>query len=283
MDVQVPFRQQIEAYGFVPLNHDRVEFFDVEVGGIYDTNGRQIPNYQRVYRGDTGDTLGVHTATYSMVPYRIHTDLIEKALIDSSLPTDDLVVKSDMADNGAKVFTQYLLPSTTEVIQATGQERPFSLRIVTWDSYDGSSAFKARAGAFDWVCANESVRGNVLANVSVKHTGSLSERVAKAAGDMVKALEDHFLYLKRVQAWTQRIIQPWQASELLEALPQSNKTLVNELTARFARENGSNLFDFWSMLTAWSTHDLSPKTRSDRQKRVADLVEGKDWKVVEPA
>jgi len=271
----------LQKYGFVPMDHKEPRFFPVASGRIYDAEGKAIPNHQRIYREDSGDTLGIHTASYTMVPMERHALLVEDAIRKSTVPLGDMQVATDWAENGAKMFRQYLFPETAQMLRDAGQEHPVALRIVTWDSYDGTTSYKARAGAFDWVCANESVTGKMLSNVQFKHTGNIEDRVAKAADDMVNALSGFMQEMQRLAKWSGISVDPHTATGLLEALPQNNKGLNDQLTARWAREGGGSLFGFWSMLTSWSTHGIPAKTKSDRQKRVADLVEGRDWAMVE--
>ena len=271
----------LQKYGFVPMDHKEPKFFPVESTPIFDANGKAIPNYQRIGRGDTGDTLGIHTGSYSMVPFEQHASLIEEAIRKSKVPLGNMHVATDWGDNGAKMFRQYLFPETAKVMELAGQEHPIALRIVTWDSYDGSTSYKARAGAFDWVCANESVHGKMLANIQFKHTGQILERVTAAAEELVGALSNFMQELERIAKWSKIPVSPISATELLKALPQTSKSLNDELTARWSREGDGTLFGFWSMMTHWSTHGINAKTKSDRQKRVADLVEGRDWKLVE--
>lgn len=270
----------MQRYNFVPMNHEKPNFFPVSTGLIYDNEGRAIPNRCRVYREDTGDTLGVHTSSYSMVPYEHNSLVIEDAIRASTIPLGDWQVQTDQAENGAKIFRQYVFPETRQRIETAGGERNLTLRICTWDSYDGSTSFKARAGALDWVCANESVHGKVLSNVQLRHTGDMEERVKKAADDMVLALGNYMKEIERVSRWSKIGLSHGMVTELLKALPQTSKSLQDEMTAKFARMYSmgeGTLFDFWSMLTDWSTHNIPAKTKSDRQKRVADLVEGRDW------
>lgn len=272
----------LQAKGFIPMNHVAPQFFPVETAKVFDADGKVIPNHQRIFRKDTGDTLGIHRSSYTMVPYERHAQLMEDAIRASTLPLGNMQVATDMAENGAKIFRQYLFPDTAKALKIANAEHQMALRIVTWDSYDGTTAYKARAGSFNFVCANECVHGKMLGNVQFKHTGDLEDRVSKAANDMVASLANFMKEFERYQRWVTVEVTPDTVTNLLKALPQSSKQLTDELTARFARDQGEpSLYNFWQMMTAWSTHDIPIKTRSDRQKRVADLVEGRDWKMVE--
>jgi hypothetical protein len=277
MDVQTSFASLMDQHGFIPMNHEKPSFFPVNTDHVYDGLGKVVPNYKRVVRGDSGDTLAIHTDSYSLVPYEEHFEMFEEAIRNSGLPIGGMRVGTDMSDNGARIFRQYLLPEVTHEID--GQR--IALRIVMFDSYNGTAAFTGRSGFFNFACANQSFFGKSLLNVKFKHTGDLHGRVKEAAEALTMSAVSFQEEAKRLEKWPTVQVDAVKATLLLQALPQGNRTLTNELTARFARENNNTLWDFYNLLTYWATHGVNAKTSNDRSKRVLDLVEGKDWKLVE--
>lgn len=277
MDVQTSFASLMDQHGFIPMNHTAPQFFPVGTDAVYDEKGNKVPNYKRVVRQDTGDTLAIHTDSYSLVPYEEHFEMFEEAIRNSGLPIDGMRVGTDMSDNGARIFRQYLLPAVTHEVD--GQK--IALRFVMFDSYNGTAAFTGRSGFFNFACANQSFFGKSLLNVKFKHTGDLSGRVRDAAEALTGSVLAFREEVKRLESWPNVKVDATLATMLLQALPQGNRTLTNDLTARFARESGQSLWDFYNLLTNWATHGVGAKTSNDRGKRVLDLVEGKDWRAVE--
>lgn len=276
------YQQQLEANGFVAMNHVAPQFFPVQSGLLFDQDGKSIPGYQRIFRGDTGDTLAIPTEKYTLVPYEHHFEVFEEAIRRSSLDTSDMRVGTDMSDNGARIFRQYLFPNmTTQVVNKHGQANDLALRIVMFDSYNGSSAFVGKAGFFNFVCANEAVFGKSLLDVRFRHVGDMAGKVEEAAEALVDVADTFAIQARRMKKWPQIFLTNEDAGALLNKLPQGNKRLTNDLLADFARSDGNSLWDLSQTLTSWGTHGIPAKTKTDRQKRISDLIEGKDWQYLE--
>ena len=172
----------MDKYGFIPANHVAPIEFEVLLNGIYDRQGRKIPGHKAVVRSDTGDTLAVHSDKYSLVPYQVHFDAFEKAIAKSGLNTTNLRIGTDLTNNGARIFRQYLFPDhMVEVDLGRHGMRPVAMRIVMFDSYDGSSKFRGMTGAFDFVCANQSVSGKEIDSIGFKHVGEMADKIDAAA------------------------------------------------------------------------------------------------------
>jgi hypothetical protein len=284
MDAHVTFADQTAAHGFIPMNHVAPQFFPILEGPVYDDAGKKIPGHKRVYRDDTGDTLGMHTDSYTLVPYERHFEVFEHAIYASGLPTRELRVGTDMSDNGARIFRQYLFPETVNLLKdSKGIEHSIALCIVMFDSYNGTSAFVGKSGFFNFRCANQSYSGKSLLDIRFKHTGDMEGRVKVAAEQLTKAGTDFIAEFERLQRWTKIPMNATDVQSLADAIPQASKLLTNEFVARFGTEGGDTLWDFNQVLTSWATHNVPSKTRAARQKRVCDLVEGKDWRQVENA
>lgn len=268
----------MDKYGFIPANHVAPIEFEVLLNGIYDRQGRKIPGHKAVVRSDTGDTLAVHSDKYSLVPYQVHFDAFEKAIAKSGLDTTNLRIGTDLTNNGARIFRQYLFPDhMVEVDSGRHGMRPVAMRIVMFDSYDGSSKFRGMTGAFDFVCANQSVSGKEIDSIGFKHVGEMADKIDAAAEQLSGSAQRFIEEMGRLRVWPRIDLKNVEFSELVDAMPQSNKTLVDYLTAEYARFDGKNLWDGYNLLTRWATHELPPKTRADRQKRVGELLEGELW------
>lgn len=283
----MPFDALMQANGFIPANHVKPEWFDVELLPIYDADGRPIPGYKRAQRMDTGDTMAVHTEKYALIPYKVQFDAFEDALSRSGLQLRDMAIASDLSHNGARCFRQYVLPSY-QIDLPNG--RNLALRFIMFGSYDGSMSFHGRCGGYDFVCANTSVMGKDILDLRVKHVGreeDLELRIRRAIEELVKAARSYLDNRERLQAWVQIAVDPLSAKGLFGCLPQATEKLVDHLMSRYAVHEQKTLWGVWDTLTTWSTHGEAKRNKaqvkSDREQRVTTLVEGRDWHQFETA
>lgn len=281
-EVTMSYRDLQEKYGFVPMDHQEPRFFPVRENGVYDDKGRKVPGYKRIERGDSGDTIAIHTDKYVLIPYEQRFSVFEQAIARAGLPVP--VIGTDMDHNGAKIFRQYLFPDLTHEVGG----HDLALRIAMWDSYDGSSRFMGKSGYFSFACANTAYVGKTLADVSFKHTGDPQVQLESAVTTLVEAAAEFPRTVSRLKAWTGVRLIAEQVEKLTRAMPQGNKTLTDHLVAKFAKQPDQNLWGLHQVLTSWATHGDGEKipparTVSDRSKRIETLIEGRDWKVLEPA
>lgn len=270
----------MDRYGFIPSNHTAPVFFPVSLNEIYDSKGKKIPGYKGIFRGDTGDCLKVHTESYGLVPYEESFGTFERAIDKSGLDTTNMRIATDVMNGGGKIFRQYLFPNIIEKIA----DAEIALTISMFDSYDGSTAFIGRSGHFNFRCANMGFAGRAALEMKVKHTGDTYKRQVEAIKLIVAAAERYVVEAKRMREWPSINLDIKSVHRLLQnGMPQITDQLCDTMIASYALEREHNLWSFYNCLTAWSTHtpDGKKKMSIDRQKRVLDLVEGKDWKLLE--
>lgn len=283
------YDELMAKHGFIPMNHVAPQFFPVKEDMVYDAAGKPVPGYKRIERPDTGDTLAIHSDKYTLSVYERHFDAFEKAIAASPLKDQRVMVGTDLADNGAKLFRQYLFPDMLhEIVTRTGQKRDIAFRIAMFDSYDGSSAFFGKSGFFDFTCANKAMFGLTLAEFKARHLGEMDGRIDAIIGELVKAGTEFDRQMSRMGKWTGVKLIAEQVEALTNALPQGNKGLTAQLTVKWAKQPDDSLWGLHTVLTDWATHAESGgpvpvKTSIDRSKRITTLVEGRDWKVLEPA
>lgn len=273
----VPFQDQMTQFGFIPSNHERPNWFPVEIDNVYDDRGRAIPSYRRVYRGDTGDTLAVHSDKYRLISYQQSFEAFDKALSTSGLNLDGLHVATDLTHNGARCFRQYVLPAHRVEVN---KHDATALRIIMFNSYDGSTKFSGMAGGYRFVCANMSVIGTDLVSVGVKHIGSedkdhkIELTIQRLVAQTAKAIER----LEMMKRWQFIPIDVKHIQALMhDFFPQVTDTLVNNIITQFSIAKHETLWDFYNCLTHWSTHTESKgnhaATRSGREQRVAQFID----------
>lgn len=289
------YKDQMAQHGFIPANHQQPVFHNVEVRKLYDEKGEELPGWQRVVNVDLGKTLHVATDAYRLVPNEVAYGAFEDALKRSRLDLTDMQIGTDMPALGARCFRQYVLPAHTVRVKP-GVD--VALRFIMLNSYDGTTSFRGMSGAYNFVCANTSIVGRDYARFALRHTGEPD--VENAILGLVKAAEEHVEVSNKWSLWPQIRLTDQQAITAIKALPNSGggaspKSVVDHLVHAYvdARDSdgpqsGPNLWCLYNVLTAWSTHGqteeaLGMATQLDRERRIATLVDGKAWKVLEAA
>lgn len=276
-------------YGFIPADHAQPRFFPVSVSRIYDENGHELPGYQRVRRDDTGETLAIHTDSYRLVSNEEAFTAFEEAIWDSSLDKTGMQIATDYANGGARVFRQYLLPAHQVEVKPGAV---VALRLLMFNSYDGSTAFKGMSGAFNFVCANTVVRGKTFGSFSFKHTAGVRAALDMPAAfaGLTRAAEEFEVMAHQFRKWSAIALSPTadraRIEAVLRAIPQSSEELVDHLLAQWLRvlddpspNGGATAWSLFNVLTAWATHTEGRvrSARFDREARVAKVLESKAW------
>ena len=286
LDIAGGYGDLIKKHGFVPANHEKPNFFDVTLQPIFDSKGKIIPGYQRVQNEANGASLAVHSENYRIIPYRETFEKFDNAIIQSGLDTTDMLVATDMTHDGARCFRQYLFPSVT--ISVGGKD--LALRIISFNSYDGSYAMSFMAGFYVFVCANMSVLGTDLIKLKMKHVGDVETKFEDGATRVALAGSLFVSSRDRLQKWAEIKVGPHTFAHLIDTcMPQSTERLCNELVAGYATsQEPKTLWSAYNVLTAWSTHTETtrkgyPQARALRERRVAACIEGAEWKALEAA
>ncbi len=280
----MPYADQAKAFGFVPMNHHQPKYFEVGKIDVFDDKGHVIPGYAAVRRMDTGDTLAIHSDSYCPIQDRDVFSAFENGMDRAGFDVKDMAVHMDRSHNGARMFVQYVLPSVTEQINGTA----VSLRFLMWNSHDGSRKASGRAGFYNWVCANQAVRGKDLDTFEVRHIGDASD-ISVRIDNLVQGADTAVKELRQMRRWAEREITDGTALETFKALPGTSKALVGDLMVDWTQaktslgpNGGSTLWALYNVLTAWATHTEgrsknSANARVERQERVAKLLAAPAW------
>jgi hypothetical protein len=286
----MPYAQQAADYGFVPIDHETPKYFGVEAVEIYDPKGTAIAGHKAIKRMDTYDTLAVHSDSYHPILDADIFGAFEAALNRSGLNIKDMLVTRDRSHNGARMFVQYLLPNETREIAGA----PVSLRFLMWNTHDGSRSASGRAGYFNWVCANQSVRGEELDAFSVRHSGNdPNSAVTVKIENLVLGAKAAIVGLERMSKWAQFQIIDATAVNIFEQIPAANPTLVGALSTEWLKaktsagpNGGETLWALYNVLTDWATHKVGKGANVsnalvERQERIAKMMRGKVWQELE--
>jgi hypothetical protein len=188
-----------------------------------------------------------------------------------------------MAQHGARAFMQYVLPAYKRKIG----NACVSPRIVLFNSYDGTTAFKARGGLYSFVCANTSVLGEDWENITIKHVGDVD--LEEIAGRIVAAFEKMLGVTRQLDRWPEIPVTDLQATAIFKALPQASRRTVDYLAHQFLEmkhdegpNGGANLWCAYNVLTSWSTHGIdgenAASTKAAREVAVWKATQSEPFK-----
>jgi hypothetical protein len=283
----LPYADLIAKHGFVPANHRDAQHDHVELRRIFDENGVEIDGYRSVWNDTKRKTLAVHSDGYKLIPNEVFTSAIEDALAASGLDLTGMHVGIDTAYDGRRLFQQYLLPAHTVRIDGRQGGIDVALRIVAFNSYDGSTGLRVRAGGYTFVCANTSVSGQDAAMFSMRHTSGAD--VNEAAKRLVDAAEAFVRESEGWKVWPEIPVTDQQALGIFKAMGAS-ESIVEHLSKRWMEtrdldpiQGGANAWALYSTLTAWATHEESRSksnaaaARYDREGKVQKALATKEW------
>jgi len=286
----MPFDTAVLGDDFMPMNHKTVQPIGALALKIFSETGAEIPGWHHIVRGDNQETIRLAPDSYTVVQNAEAIAMVEDAFTKSRLDLTDARFGCDYSSDGARMFAQWLFPAHTAKVR-DGVEA--SLRVVMLNAYDGSTALQGRVGAFNWVCANQSVSGKEYASFRFQHKGAID--LAPAVARLAKAAEHHALEVSRWERWPAVPVSDQLARKLIGALPKISDTTTDQLVHAWvvARDEdplqgGPNLWCLSQVLTNWATRGegrtLDKVSRSwERQTQVAGLIEGKLWAEVEAA
>jgi len=243
------YAKQMEDFGFVPANHESPLYFPVGLRPLT-CMGQTINGYQAVVREDESRVLAVHSDKYALMPNERVYALFDEAIRQSGLDTTNLRVADDISHDGARAFRQYLFPGHVEEIAGT----EIALRIIAFNSYDGSLSARYRAGFYRFVCANTAVIGRDAADFRVRHIGDMEEKIPVIAQSVVTSAEGFIANAKRMRRWADVPLTHGDMEQLTKGFAEGNERLENQLFADAMRANAATVWDFYNVLTAWATH-----------------------------
>jgi hypothetical protein len=265
--------------GFIPANHQEANWFDVGVGPVHDPEGNIIDGLQRIFREDTKKTIKVHTNAYKLITYEESFSAFDAALNSSGLDITDMMVSTDLTHDGGRCFRQYVLPKH---LIDMGDGDLLALRIIMFNSYDGSMAFRGMAGAYRFVCANTCVIGKHIIKVNVKHTKNAE--ILPAIDTIVNSAQVFTEMEPRLLAMKEAHPTEAQAYNFLR-LTGAQDTAINQLFVDWSLGDDASLYGLFNAATSWSSHGSADKItiagRCDREDQVASMVFSQPWEKLE--
>ena len=268
MDVQIRALDRAVQMGYSPFVDGPPPYPPVFSEPIHQQDGTVIGGYQRIAREDTGDTLAIHTSSYELMPFGESFAHLDAAVQDSTLDRTNLMIKTEYSHNGARCFRSYLFP---HINMAARTDDIISLQILAFDSYDGSYSRAIAAGGFRHICTNGMFFGKSIEQLRVKHTRNAATRFINGLEKVMAAAETFTAMQPRIVAMTGVAMDPFR--------------LKDYFISRFVTEaEEQTLYGAWNLLTSWASHsEGTAQTRIDRDRRVAALVDSREWRRLEDA
>jgi hypothetical protein len=291
-------------FGFIPANHRDAVPFGAELRPVYDEQGEPVPDFQRIVRQDTAKTLEVVGKTYTLLDNKTLFAQFEQAIEESGLDATDMLVGTDYANEGRRLFRSYLFPAHSVEVKPGVS---VALRLLMMNSLDKTTAFSGRAGFYTFCCANLCIVGEDVGAFKIRHTGQHAELHTKSAIDgLVAAADQHIRNAERMRLWPRIGLDDQTALDLINALPKGSKTQIDHIVHAYQKaklgtgpQDGANLWALNAVLSAWSTYGeradgtqpgaraergfVSANTRTQREQQVAALIECEEWRELEVA
>jgi hypothetical protein len=282
----LPYAEKIAEHGFVPANHHEPQFFEVGCERVFwnnsDADGGDDRYWQRVFNRETGNTIEVHSSRYALVPYEESVAAVQEAMRSNNVDTTDMQVSMDMTPNGGRLFYQAILPAYTRL----EGDRAISLRVIMFDSYDGSCAFTIRGGLYKFVCANQAIipySGGEYSHIRARHTTNIGERIPEIIDTLLGAIVDYEGQMERRAYWDDIQLGPDQTYNLLKTMKVS-KSVRDHIYQEYVQDGSWTFAGLDDVLTSWATHYEQPNVRTsiDRQNVVSFLESSEAWRKHEP-
>lgn len=255
--------------------------FPVERQPVYNQTGDEIPGHISVTNSLTGESMGIHSERYKIVPHADVVQAVTDAIAEADI-TNDFEVKTIAADGGRRLRCEVLFPDLT-VEPKVGDHVAF--RISGFNSYDGSWALETLADAMRLVCTNGMKRADHLSASRMKHTANIN-----LEGIRRKITAGYQTFMEEPEIWRRWMGVRWDTpaveSFFADTLAKTYTRQVNgkktnnkrmeemlKLWADEASQLGPNQWALYNAMTYWSSHtDGNEITRRNRETEVAKAM-----------
>lgn len=226
-------------------------YFPVETRPA-EVDGKTVPGYVAVVRGDTGRVFGFQTSDYRLVLNAEIYPRFDEAVDACGVNVEGMLVDDQLAYGGARTIRTYRFPCEQVAVQV-GDAVVFELRVL--NSYDGSVAVSAVSGARRLVCLNGMTLGTSF-RIYGRHTKGfgvqgLAERL-QAAWRLYREGTQRFM------EWVHIRIRDEHAKDVFIAMPGITDARLEKLMGYWRNEARSHGQSVWALVNAatyWATHE----------------------------
>ncbi|MBL4837632.1 MAG: DUF932 domain-containing protein [Kordiimonadaceae bacterium] len=261
-------------------------YFPVGVDKVLLNDGvTEAPGWQGIYNRDTEELMHIHKTTYQLVTNEEIFENFDQAIRVAGLHDGNVEIKDELSHGGCRAFRQYIFHDHELVVD--GNDR-LAMRLIVRNSYDGSSAFVARMGAYRFVCSNGMNLGKTLLEVAQRHTKGF--QIDKAADKLVTAVSDWSAFQERIDLWSHLYLTYEQCTLIFKRFAKTER-MVDYFARRLMEAHPGGRPTLWNVhniLTAWASHgdvkgSNAAATRSQRDEDIGRFIECKEWKMLEAA
>lgn len=249
-------------------------------GGPRDV-GQTSDTHKAIVRTDTDQIVGIVSKSYRPLPNQDYFATVETALREA-IPEElreGVMVRDRVAGSGSWTQREYVFPAFAESLKNTQYETKYGMRIVAWNSYDGSASAGLMSGLIDFMCTNGVITGRDIAKEMKRHTTKLEAihflpRLRQNLDEIHGHIEDvrkmaHTpLRMDDALAFLEKHLSGQRAAEMLM------RTQVE------AERRGETVQALHAALTMYASHNSGAfATRQDDPAREARLLRGREDEV----
>lgn len=237
--------------------------------------------HKAIVRSDTRQIVGIVSKSYRPLANSDYFVSVEDALREA-IPEEmreGVLVRDRVAGVGGWTQREYVFPAFAETLRNTSYETKYGLRIVAWNSYDGSASAGLMSGLIDFMCTNGVITGRDIAKEMRRHTTRLEaahflprlrQNMAEIGEhiDEVRKMAETPLRMDDALGFLDKHLSGQRAAEMLMR------------TQKEAEMRGETLQALHAALTNYASHNsVDFQTRSDDPAKEARLLRGREDEV----
>lgn len=258
------------------------------------------------FRADTGETLGVHTGSYTHNGYKAHMAHVLEAVREMSardeLDLSGAPVNFSVYEGGRKLKLDITFPNN--IIEPKVGDIT-KLRLRDWDSYDGSWGRRVTIDGLRLWCLNGCTSPAFKLGFYAKHTKSISsdESIHRMLTSMQGMVQNFYEDEAKFKRWINTPVTSEEGEQLFSKTIAFQPKAVKEdgewhhhsvNTMDDLREKlhhnfgqvGRNMYGVYNAATEWATHvgqtrGQEHNVERTRESKVASMLNSKHWTSLE--
>lgn len=247
--------------------------WETKTGPLFNEQGQEIPQFRNIYRGDTGETLGVGGRLFSPINNVTSFDFLDGLVADRVLR----YAGTGSFNGGVTCWMQAYLDESVRILD--DEYRRF---LVAKNNHDAKGAFGVYSGNLRVICANTlAAATSVAALVKVSHIGDVASKLAKAqltlqaVTEQQNRMADWLTALGTVKMSDRQVgtVQKAMFGSLDEDTPTRRRQAIELFQQIYEEERaaqGANAYSLAQAVTGFSDHGIKTKEGGDRLESALD-------------
>jgi len=154
--------------------------------------------------------IGIVSKNYVFVPHSRVLDLAVKAINKMGVEDGDIASEMILSQYGERMALSLFLPSKYDY--SPGDKDVMRLRLVCWNSVEGSGRFRAFVGWFRLICSNGLIVGITRLDIRRRHAGNMN--LSDIQNVLARGLDYSIQDKKKFEEWKKNNIRedkwmPW--------------------------------------------------------------------------